>query len=108
MSKRLQARLSALLLSLTLLFWFALALLIFYVPKLEKLWEDTNQAISTAQRILLDTAAWLGGHASNDQTIPGVVIIFIPLVALTFSSIIWRIKAPMASHQHEAKPAVRG
>ena len=93
MSKQMQVHVSAVLLSLVILTWFGVGLLVFYVPKLAQAWADADYSVSLAQRTIVNMGAWLGGYYSDGQVIPGVVIIYMPLIVLTIGSAAWRIRA---------------
>ena len=96
MSKRVQVRVAAILLSLAILAWVAIGLLLFYVPSLETVWDDLDQPLSAGQQRLVTLSAWLGGRLRNDQVIPGAMYIFGPLVALTAGALVWRIWATLS------------
>ena len=92
MTRRGHALLSGLLLMLVLLGWVVIALLVFYVPYVEKMWADMNQAAPGWMRLLFGVSAWVGGR-TRGQTIPGVVFLLWPLLVLTIGALVWRVWA---------------
>ncbi len=68
----------------TILTWFALGLMVFYVPRLAQLWAELEEPLSVPQRLLLDTC----------HLIQGIGILVIPaLLAATIGAIWWRLHA---------------
>ncbi len=57
-----------------------LAIMLFIVPKFEKIFDDFNTTLPTLTLILMNGARWLGGNLYPSQTIPGLVwVIFSPI-----------------------------
>jgi type IV pilus assembly protein PilC len=57
------------------------AIMVFIVPKFEKIFEDFDTELPALTKFLMFTAAWMGGYATPDQMIPGLVwIIFSPII----------------------------
>jgi len=64
-------------------------IMLFIVPKFEKIFEDFDTELPGVTRMLIDSSLWLGGGLYEDQVIPGVVYILFgpPLLVVTIKLI---------------------
>ena len=82
MTTRNESRLAGLAVGVAVLVWFALGLVVYYVPHLAAYWADTGQPLSLAQRLLLTLARFVDLHLT----------VYLPaLLVGTGAALWWRI-----------------
>ena len=77
-----QRTLAGLTVGALLLIWFAVFLLVYYVPMLTAGWAETGMELSSTRQLLL---------AASSFATRNVLVVALPLLAVTILATIWRI-----------------
>ena len=87
--------LSATAITAVLLIWFAMILLVLYVPRLVALWSQTEAELSPARMALVQLASLAQANW------PGIILL---LLIATAAGVAWRIRVVQRASEHSATP----
>jgi len=93
MNARRQRTLAGLTVGALLLIWFAVFLLVYYVPMLTADQTQTGMEPSSAQQWLVAASSFASGN---------ILVVGLPLLAVTILAIIWRVVTIWKAHKSAA------